>query len=241
DGRFHQHSRRGNRLWRAAVPDGGRPVGDDGHDGLRQSGARFAVDARRLYRRDADELVRLAVLRRAADGGDRRGGGGRAGRAHNLQALLLGQSARPGAADHRHRHHDGRGRDLRLGRGAARGECAVLPRRPRPYRLFRHRLVSPVPDRVRRRAAGGDNRRMTVSCGINIDRLFMLAFAIGSALAGLGGGLAIYLVGLDPSFPVKYLVYLLVVVVVGGMGSIRGTLAASLALGICDVVGKYYI
>ncbi len=89
--------------------------------------------------------------------------------------------------------------------------------------------------------AAVDNRRMTVSCGINIDRLFMVAFAIGSALAGLGGGLAIYLVGLDPSFPVKYLVYLLVVVVVGGLGSIRGTLAASLALGICDVVGKYYI
>jgi len=89
--------------------------------------------------------------------------------------------------------------------------------------------------------AAVDNRRMTVSCGINIDLLFMLAFAIGSALAGLGGGLAIYLVGLDPGFPVKYLVYLLVVVVVGGMGSIRGTLVAALALGICDVLGKYYI
>jgi len=89
--------------------------------------------------------------------------------------------------------------------------------------------------------AAVDNRRMTMSVGINIDRLFMLAFAIGSALAGLGGGLAIYLVGLDPAFPVKYLVYLLVVVVVGGLGSIRGTLVAALALGICDVVGKYYI
>jgi branched-chain amino acid transport system permease protein len=89
--------------------------------------------------------------------------------------------------------------------------------------------------------AAVDNRRMTMSCGINIDRLFALAFVIGSALAGLGGGLAIYLVGLDPGFPVKYLVYLLVVVVVGGLGSIRGTLAASLALGISDVLGKYYI
>jgi branched-chain amino acid transport system permease protein len=89
--------------------------------------------------------------------------------------------------------------------------------------------------------AAVDNRRMTMSCGINIDLLFALAFAIGSALAGLGGGLAIYLVGLDPAFPVKYLVYLLVVVVVGGMGSIRGTLVAALALGISDVVGKYYV
>jgi branched-chain amino acid transport system permease protein len=89
--------------------------------------------------------------------------------------------------------------------------------------------------------AAVDNRRMTVSCGINVDRLFTLAFAIGSALAGLGGGLAVYLVGLDPSFPVKYLVYLLIVVVVGGLGSIQGTLVAAIALGICDVAGKYYV
>jgi branched-chain amino acid transport system permease protein len=89
--------------------------------------------------------------------------------------------------------------------------------------------------------AAVDNRRMTVSCGINVDRLFTLAFAIGSALAGLGGGLAVYLVGLDPSFPVKYLVYLLIVVVVGGLGSIQGTLLAAIALGICDVAGKYYV
>ncbi len=89
--------------------------------------------------------------------------------------------------------------------------------------------------------AAVDNRRMTTSCGINIDRLFALAFAIGSALAGLGGGLAVYLVGLDPTFPLKYLVFLLIVVVVGGLGSIKGTLAASIALGICDVTGKYYV
>jgi branched-chain amino acid transport system permease protein len=89
--------------------------------------------------------------------------------------------------------------------------------------------------------AAVDNRRMTVSCGINVDRLFTLAFAIGSALAGLGGGLAVSLVGLDPNFAVKYLVFLLMVVVVGGLGSIKGTLAAAIALGICDVTGKYYV
>jgi branched-chain amino acid transport system permease protein len=89
--------------------------------------------------------------------------------------------------------------------------------------------------------AAVDNRRMTISCGVNVDRLFTLAFAIGSALAGLGGGLSVYLVGLDPSFPVKYLVYLLIVVVVGGLGSIPGTLLAAVALGICDVAGKYYV
>jgi branched-chain amino acid transport system permease protein len=89
--------------------------------------------------------------------------------------------------------------------------------------------------------AAVDNRRMTVSCGIDVKRLFALAFAIGSALAGFGGGLAVALVGLDPNFGVKYLVFLLMVVVVGGLGSIKGTLAASLALGICDVTGKYYV
>lgn len=89
--------------------------------------------------------------------------------------------------------------------------------------------------------AAVDNRRMTVSCGIDVDRLFVFAFAIGSALAGLGGGLGVYLVGLDPDFPVKYLVFLLMVVVVGGLGSIRGTLVAAIALGIGDVTGKYYV
>jgi branched-chain amino acid transport system permease protein len=89
--------------------------------------------------------------------------------------------------------------------------------------------------------AAVDNRRMTVSCGIDVKRLFSLAFAIGSALAGFGGGLAVPLIGLDPTFAVKYLVFLLMVVVVGGMGSIRGTLVAAIALGICDVTGKYYV
>jgi branched-chain amino acid transport system permease protein len=89
--------------------------------------------------------------------------------------------------------------------------------------------------------AAVDNRRMTVSCGIDVDRLFTFAFAIGSALAGLGGGLAVSLVGLDPNFALKYLVFLLMVVVVGGLGSIKGTLVAAIALGICDVTGKYYV
>jgi branched-chain amino acid transport system permease protein len=89
--------------------------------------------------------------------------------------------------------------------------------------------------------AAVDNRRMTLSCGIDVDRLFAVAFLIGSALAGIGGALSINLLGLDPNFPIKYLVYLLFVVVVGGLASIRGTLLAALLLGICDVGGKYYL
>ncbi len=89
--------------------------------------------------------------------------------------------------------------------------------------------------------AAVDNRRMTASCGIDVDGLFAVAFLIGSALAGLGGALSINLLGLDPNFPLKYLVYLLFVVVVGGLASIRGTLIGALVLGICDVGGKYYV
>ena len=68
--------------------------------------------------------------------------------------------------------------------------------------------------------------------------VFAVAFAVGSALAGLGGALSINLLGLDPSFPVKYLVYLLFVVEVGGLASIKGTLAGALVLGVSDVGGK---
>ena len=87
--------------------------------------------------------------------------------------------------------------------------------------------------------AAVDNRRMAQSVGINVDRLFTLTFAVGSGLAALGGGLAIQLFGLNPSFAVLYLVLFLVVVAVGGMGSLKGTLLAALVVGITDTAGKY--
>lgn len=83
------------------------------------------------------------------------------------------------------------------------------------------------------------NRRMTSSCGIDVDRLYAFAFALGSAVAGLGGALSVKLVGLDPNFPVKFLTELLIVVSVGGLGSLRGTFFAALLFGVVDVVGKY--
>ena len=87
--------------------------------------------------------------------------------------------------------------------------------------------------------AAVDNRRMAQSVGIDVDRLFTFTFAVGSGLAALGGGLAIQLLGLNPSFAVIYLVFFLLVVAVGGSGSMWGTLAAALVLGICDTAGKY--
>jgi branched-chain amino acid transport system permease protein len=89
--------------------------------------------------------------------------------------------------------------------------------------------------------AAVDNRRMAESVGINVDLLFTLTFAVGSGLAALGGGLAIQLFGLSPSFAVLYLVLFLIVVAVGGLGSLKGTLLAALVIGIVDTGGKYLL
>jgi len=88
--------------------------------------------------------------------------------------------------------------------------------------------------------AAVDNQRMARGLGINVDGAFAITFALGSGLAGLGGSLAIDIVGLDPSFALAYLVYVLIVVAVGGLGSIGGTFAAAMLLGISDMAGKYY-
>jgi branched-chain amino acid transport system permease protein len=71
--------------------------------------------------------------------------------------------------------------------------------------------------------------------------VFSLTFALGSGLAGLGGGLGIDVLGLEPTFPLKYMVYFLLVVAVGGAGTIKGPLVAALILGVFDVAGKYYV
>ena len=86
-----------------------------------------------------------------------------------------------------------------------------------------------------------DNQRVAGACGLNTQFIFALTFAVGGGLAGLGGAMSANLLGLDPNFPLRYLVYLLIIVSVGGMGTISGTLVAGLALGIADVMGKYYI
>jgi len=87
--------------------------------------------------------------------------------------------------------------------------------------------------------AAVDNRRMAQSVGIDVDRLFTLTFAVGSGLAALGGGLAVNIVGLTPTFATQYLVFFLIVVAVGGAGSVKGAVVASLVLGITDHAGKY--
>jgi len=88
--------------------------------------------------------------------------------------------------------------------------------------------------------AAVDNQRMARGLGIDVDRAFALTFALGGGLAGLGGGLAIEIVGLDPSFAFTYLIYVLIIVSVGGLGSIGGSFAAAAVIGISDMAGKYY-
>jgi branched-chain amino acid transport system permease protein len=89
--------------------------------------------------------------------------------------------------------------------------------------------------------ASVDNQRTAESMGIRVERVFQLTFALGSGLAGLGGALGIDVLGLDPNFAMKNLVYFLLVVVVGGPGSVLGTLLAALLLGVTDIAGKYYV
>jgi branched-chain amino acid transport system permease protein len=89
--------------------------------------------------------------------------------------------------------------------------------------------------------AAVDNRRMAESLGINIDRLFAVTFGFGSGMAALGGGLGAEFLGLDPQYALKYLVYFLIVVAVGGLGRVTGVFYASLIIGVLDFVLKKYV
>jgi branched-chain amino acid transport system permease protein len=89
--------------------------------------------------------------------------------------------------------------------------------------------------------AAVDDARAARGLGIDVDRVFTAAFALGSGLAGLGGALGIEVLGLDSAFPLKFMVYFLLVVVVGGAGTLQGPLVAAMILGVCDVAGKYYL
>jgi branched-chain amino acid transport system permease protein len=87
--------------------------------------------------------------------------------------------------------------------------------------------------------AAVDNRRMAQSVGIDVEALFTWTFAFGSGLAAIGGGLAVEIIGLTPTFAIQYLVFFLIVVTVGGAGSLWGAFIAALILGFLDNAGKY--
>jgi branched-chain amino acid transport system permease protein len=89
--------------------------------------------------------------------------------------------------------------------------------------------------------AAVDNRAMAQSVGINTKRLFALTFALGSGLAGLGGALGADIISVQPTYPFEQLVYFLIVVAVGGLGSLRGPFIAALVIGITDTACKYWV
>ena len=132
-----------------------------------------------------------------------------------------------------------------------KGQVRVLGLDLGAYRLFLIALVVAITvaltyliERTRFGAqirASVDNQQASAGLGINVDRVFGLTFALGSGLAGLGGALGIDVLGLEPTFPIKYMVYFLLGVAVGGAGTIKGPLVAALVLGVFDVAGKYYV
>jgi len=89
--------------------------------------------------------------------------------------------------------------------------------------------------------AAVDDPRVAAGLGIPVNRVFLVTFALGSGLAGLGGALGADMLGMDPTFPLKFMVYFLIVCAVGGTSSLTGPLVAALVLGVADVMGKYYL
>jgi branched-chain amino acid transport system permease protein len=89
--------------------------------------------------------------------------------------------------------------------------------------------------------AAVDRPRVAEALGIRVGLVFQVTFAVGCGLAGLGGALGVQVLGLDPSFPLKFIVYFLLVVAVGGTSGLKGPLYAALLLGVFDVAGKYYV
>lgn len=89
--------------------------------------------------------------------------------------------------------------------------------------------------------AAVDNRRMAQSVGINTSLLFTLTFALGSGLAALGGALGAEILAIDPGYALEHLIYFLIVVAVGGLGSIKGPFFAALLLGVADTAFKYLL
>ena len=89
--------------------------------------------------------------------------------------------------------------------------------------------------------AAVDNGPIAQAIGIDTRKLFTLTFALGSGLAGLGGALGAEILSVQPTYPFEHLVYFLIVVAVGGLGSLRGPFFAALLIGITDTACKYWV
>ena len=89
--------------------------------------------------------------------------------------------------------------------------------------------------------AGASNREMVGALGINISVLYTLVFGLGAALAGLAGLMAGPLLAVEPGMGESVLILTLVVIVIGGIGSIRGAFVASIFVGLIDTIGRAFI
>lgn len=89
--------------------------------------------------------------------------------------------------------------------------------------------------------AAVDNPRMARCVGIDVARLFSITFALGCGLAAAGGILGSQILPLEPWYALKYLVLVLMVVAVGGLGSLKGSFVAALVLGVVDTLGRYLV
>ena len=89
--------------------------------------------------------------------------------------------------------------------------------------------------------AAVDDARVARGLGIPVGAVFAATFSLGSGLAGLGGALGVEILGLDPNFPLRFMIYFLIVVTVGGTSGSVGPFIAALLLGVADVAGKYYV
>jgi branched-chain amino acid transport system permease protein len=132
-----------------------------------------------------------------------------------------------------------------------RGQISVLGRDFPAYRVFliavSGSIIAALWFGVERTLWGAmvraavDNRAMAQSIGINTRRLFTLTFALGSGLAGLGGALGADIIAIQPTYAFEHLPYFLIVVAVGGLGSLRGPFAAALLIGLSDTACKYWL
>ena len=246
------------RLRHAAVRAGVRAVGDARVDEFHQPGAWRVRHGRRLCHRHAGQRLgcRSALGLPVAFLPRRRSA--RCSSARSTCASTP-EPSRPGAVHHRAGLHvDGGGR---LFHGPSSRSCRSRKRCRARFDVLgigigqlpavvivvcgaAHGRAATRPDEDPLRqplARRGRRSRVARGLGINVDAVFALTFAFGSGLAGLGGALGSEILGLDPTFPLKFMIYFLIVVTVGGTSSITGPFLASILLGIGDVAGKYYV
>jgi len=89
--------------------------------------------------------------------------------------------------------------------------------------------------------AAVDNPRMARCVGIDVPRMFAVTFAVGCGLAAAAGFLGSPFLPLEPWYALEYLVPVLMVVAVGGLGSLKGSFYAALLLGVIDTFGRYFV